>query len=156
MMNQAGGRSEALRAWAPLPLRLALGVGLIQHGGIKLFAPGGHANIAHLVAELGVPAPDVMGWIVGLVEFVGGLGMLVGAFTPVTAGINALNVAGLLILGAIRGSIPDPLPGGDPLPGFREAFLILAGTLTLVLGGAGTWSVDAFLTREKSGQPRLS
>jgi putative oxidoreductase len=95
MLNQVEGPLEALRAWAPLPLRLALGVGLIQHGGIKLFAPGGHANIAHLVAELGVPAPDVMGWIVGLVEFVGGLGMLVGAFTPVAAGINALNVAGL-------------------------------------------------------------
>ena len=76
-----------------------------------------------------MPAPDVMGWIVGLVEFVGGLGMLAGAFTPVAAGINALNVAGLLVLGAIRGSIPDPLPGGDPLPGFREAFLILAGHL---------------------------
>jgi putative oxidoreductase len=97
-----------------------------------------------------------MGWIVGLVEFFGGLGMLVGAFTPLTAGINALNVVGLLVLGAMRGSIPDPLPGGDPLPDFREAFLILAGTLTLVLGGAGTWSVDAFLTREKSVQPRLS
>ena len=65
---------EALRVWAPLPLRLALGVGLIQHGGIKLFAPGGHANIAHLITQLGVPAADVMGWIVGLVEFVGGLG----------------------------------------------------------------------------------
>jgi putative oxidoreductase len=57
MMNQLGGRSEALRAWAPLPLRLALGVGLIQHGGIKLFAPGGHANIAHLVQSSACPRP---------------------------------------------------------------------------------------------------
>jgi putative oxidoreductase len=156
VLNQVKATFEALRAWAPLPLRLALGVGLIQHGGIKLFAPGGHANIAHLIAQLGVPAADVMGWIVGLVEFVGGLGMLVGASTPLAAGINALNVAGLLALGAIRGSIPDPLPGGDPLPGFREAFLILAGTLTLALGGAGAWSVDEFLARRKSARSRLS
>jgi putative oxidoreductase len=147
---------EALRVWAPLPLRLALGVGLIQHGGIKLFAPGGHANIAYLIAQLGVPAADVMGWIVGLVEFVGGLGMLVGALTPLAAGVNALNVAGLLVLGAIRGSIPDPLPGGDPLPGFREAFLILAGTGSLALSGAGAWSVDGFLARLKATRFRLS
>ena len=111
---------EALRAWAPLPLRLALGVGLIQHGGIKLFAPGGHANIAHLVAELGVPAADVMGWIVGLVEFFGGLGMLVGAFTPVAAGINTLNVAGLLVLGAVRGASPTPCRAATRCPVFAR------------------------------------
>lgn len=131
----------ALRAWAPLPLRLALGVGLIRHGGIKLFAAGGHANIAHLLAELGVPAANVLAWIVGVVEFAGGLGILVGALIPLTAGINAVNVAGLLVLGAMRGGIPAPLPGGDPLPSFREAFLILAAALTLVLGGPGPLAI---------------
>ena len=78
--------------------------------------------------------------------------MLVGALTPIR-GINALNVAGLLVLGAIRGGIPDPLPGGDPLPGFREAFLILAGTLTLVLGGAGPGQSTSFWP---AGSPRGS
>jgi putative oxidoreductase len=130
-----------LRAWAPIPLRLVLGGGLIYHGGIKLFAPGGHANIAHLLTQLGVPAADLMAWIVGIVESVGGLGILLGVLLPLTAGINALNVAGLLVLGAIRGGIPAPLPGGDPLPSFREALLILAAALTLVLGGAGPLSV---------------
>jgi putative oxidoreductase len=131
----------AFSAWAPIPLRLALGVGLIQHGGIKLFAPGGHANIAHLVGELGVPFANAMAWIVGVVEFVGGLGIFVGASLPLTAGINALNVTGLVVLGALRGGIPAPLPGGDPLPSFREAFLILAAALTLVLGGPGPLAI---------------
>jgi putative oxidoreductase len=130
-----------LRAWAPIPLRLVLGGGLIYHGGIKLFAPGGHANIAHLLTQLGVPAADLMAWIVGIVESFGGLGILLGVLLPLTAGINALNVAGLIVLGAIRGGIPAPLPGGDPLPSFREALLILAAALTLVLGGAGPLSV---------------
>ncbi len=130
-----------LRAWAPLPLRLVLGGGLVYHGGIKLFAPGGHANIAHLLSQLGVPAANVMAWIVGVVECAGGLGILLGALLPITAGINAVNVAGLLVLGALRGGIPAPLPGGDPLPSFREAFLILAAALTLVLSGPGRLAV---------------
>ena len=46
------------------------------------------------------------------------------------------------MLGGLAGGIPDPLPGGDPLPQFREAFLILAGTLTLLLGGPGRLAVD--------------
>jgi putative oxidoreductase len=133
---------ERLRPWAPLPLRVALGIGLMIHGGIKLFVPGGHENIAHLIGQLGMPLPDVMGWVVGCVEFFGGLGILLGALFTITTALNALNVAGLLVLGGLAGGIPDPLPGGDPLPEFREAFLILAGTLTLLLGGHGRWSVD--------------
>jgi putative oxidoreductase len=142
----------ALRAWAPLPLRLALGGGLIYHGGIKLFAPGGHANITHLLAQLGVPAANLMAWIVGVVECAGGLGILLGVLLPLTAGINAVNVLGLLVLGAIRGGIPVPLPGGDPLPSFREAFLILAAALTLVLGGAGPFSIGGHSRSGASGK----
>jgi putative oxidoreductase len=134
---------ERLRPWAPLPLRVALGIGLMIHGGIKLFVPGGHENIAHLIGQLGMPLPDVMGWVVGSVEFFGGLGILLGALFTIATALNALNVAGLLVLGGLAGGIPDPLPGGDPLPAFREAFLIFAGTLTLFFGGAGRWAVDA-------------
>jgi putative oxidoreductase len=135
-------------AWAPVPLRLAIGIALMYHGGIKLFASGGHANIAYLVGQLGVPQADLMGWIIGVVEFVGGLGMVLGLFTRVAAGINVLNVGSLIALGAMRGGIPQPLPGGDPFPAFREAFLIVAAVLSMVLSGGGRWSLDE---RRRSG-----
>lgn len=128
--------------WAPLPLRLVLGGGLMYHGGIKLFAAGGHANISHLIDALGLPFADVLGWLTGVVEFGGGLGMLVGLWTRISAGINVANVAALLVLAAIRGGIPDPLPGGDPLPHVEFAALILAGALALTLTGGGRWSLD--------------
>ena len=131
------------REWAPLPLRAALGVGLLIHGGIKLFAAGGHDNIAHMIGQLGVPLPDAMAWVVGAVEFFGGLGIALGLVFPIAVGVNVLNVAGLLVLGWLAGGIPAPLPGGDPLPAFREAFLILAGTLTLLMTGPGRWALGA-------------
>lgn len=135
----------AWREWAPLPLRLFLGGGLILHGGIKLFAPGGHANIAHLVGQLGVPFADALGWLVGVVEFGGGLGILLGVFFRLATVVNALNVAGLLVLGFVAGGIPGPLPGGDPLPGFREALLILAGVVSLLLSGPGRLALSGKL-----------
>lgn len=130
------------REWAPVPLRLFLGGGLILHGGIKLFASGGHANIAYLVGQLGVPFADLVGWIVGVIEFGGGIGILLGIFFRLATVVNALNVAGLLVLGFFAGGIPEPLPGGDPLPGFREALLILAGVVSLLLSGPGRLALD--------------
>jgi putative oxidoreductase len=130
-----------LKSYAPLSLRLAIGLGLLLHGGIKLFAAGGHANIAYLIGQLGVPFADVMGWVVGVVEFGGGLGILLGVwFKPATIA-NIVNLGGLLMLGAIAGGIPAPLPGGDPLPSFEEAFLILAGVVSLLLSGPGRFAL---------------
>jgi putative oxidoreductase len=131
--------------FAPIPLRLALGGGLMLHGGIKLFAEGGHENIAYLVGELGVPFADLMGWVVGLVEFGGGAGMLLGVLFKLATIANILNVGGLLVLGALAGGIPEPLPGGDPLPQFREAFLILAGVTSLLLSGPGNYTLASLL-----------
>ena len=141
--------STGVREWAPVPLRAALGIALIVHGGIKLFVPGGHDNISHLVAQLGVPSPGMFGWIIGVVECFGGLGILAGALFPVSAGLNVLNIASLIVLATLAGGIPQPLPGGDPFPAFREAFIILGGTLALFLGGPGRLALDTLLRRGK-------
>ncbi len=131
-----------LSPWLPVPLRLALGIGLIVHGGIKLFIDGGHENISHMIGLLGLPLPDLMGWVVGGIEFIGGVCMLAGLFYKPLVVINILNILGLLVFGFLAGGIPEPLPDGDPLPAYREAFMILAGLVTLLMLGAGKWSLD--------------
>jgi putative oxidoreductase len=125
----------------------------MRHGGIKLFAAGGHANIAHLIGQLGVPFADSMGWVVGLVEFGGGLAIFLGLFFKLATIANALNIGGLLVLGAIAGGIPAPLPGGDPLPEFREAFLILAGVVSLLLSGPGKFALQDHLGKRLGNSP---
>lgn len=135
---------EKLSQLAPLPLRLVIGIGLMTHGGIKLFADGGHENIAYLIGKLGVPFADLMGWVVGAVEFGGGLGIFLGLMFNLVIIVNILNIGGLLVLSAISGGIPAPLPGGDPLPEFREAFLILAGLVSLLLSGLGKYAIQDY------------
>ena len=100
-------RAGRWREWAPPLLRVMLGVGLMIHGGIKLFVPGGHENISHMVGQLGVPFADSMGWVVGAVECFGGLGILLGLLFPISVGLNVLNV-GLLVLGGLAGGIRTP------------------------------------------------
>ena len=142
----------ALRAWAPLPLRLALGGGLIYHGGIKLFAPGGHANIAHLLG----PARGARGEPDGVDRR--GRRVRRRAGDPSRRAPSAhrrdqcRQRPGPPRAGRDPGGIPVPLPGGDPLPSFREAFLILAAALTLVLGGAGPFSIGGHSRSGASGK----
>src|SRR5215471_2197967 len=63
--------------WAPVPLRLIVGYGFIEHGFTKL-ARGPDAFPAILQA-LGVPAPHLLGWLTIFVEIAGGLAVLLGA-----------------------------------------------------------------------------
>ena len=125
----------------------------MKHGGIKLFVAGGHENIAYLIGQLGVPFADAMGWIVGVVEFGGGLGIFLGLLFKLATVANTLNIGGLLVLAAIAGGIPAPLPGGDPLPEFREAFLILAGVVSLLLSGPGKFALRDCLGKRLGNSP---
>ena len=58
--------------WAPLPLRIMLGVGFFYHGWPKVFSAEGHQGFAGMLGGLGVPAPETTAWLVGLAEIVGG------------------------------------------------------------------------------------
>jgi putative oxidoreductase len=69
--------------WAPIPLRLIVGYGFMEHGFAKL-ARGPDAFPAILQA-LGVPAPHLMGWLTIFVEIVGGLAVLLGALVPLAS-----------------------------------------------------------------------
>ena len=69
--------------WSPVPLRLIVGYGFMEHGFAKL-SRGPHAFAAILQA-MGVPSPHLMAWFTILIELLGGLAVLVGAFVAVAS-----------------------------------------------------------------------
>src|SRR5215472_15851628 len=79
---QSWGRS-ALARWAPIPLRLVVGYGFMEHGVAKI-ARGPDAFSAILQA-LRVPAPHLMAWLSILTELLGGFAVLVGAFVTLAS-----------------------------------------------------------------------
>jgi putative oxidoreductase len=72
-----------LARWAPLPLRLIVGFGFMQHGFAKLGR--GPDHFAAILQALGTPAPHLMAWISILTEILGGLAVLLGALVPLAA-----------------------------------------------------------------------
>lgn len=121
-------------------LRVALGIVFVAHGGQKLFIYG-IDGVSGAFAQLGMPA--FLGPLVGASELLGGIALIAGFLTPVAAaGLS------LIMLGAI---FKVHLPAGFFMPqGFEFAFALLAGLVSLILVGAGTYSVDGVLARRKA------
>jgi putative oxidoreductase len=86
--------------WAPVPLRLIVGYGFMEHGFAKL-ARGPDAFPAILQA-LGVPAPHLMGWLTILVEIAGGLAVLLGALVR----LASIPMAAVLLVAIFTAHLP--------------------------------------------------
>src|SRR5258708_10280811 len=72
-----------LARWAPIPLRLIVGYGFMEHGFAKLSK--GPENFAAILHALSVPVPHFMAWLTILTELIGGLAVLLGAFIPLVS-----------------------------------------------------------------------
>ena len=146
--------SDQWRRWAPIPLRMILGVGFMVHGWAKWSR--GPAAFAELLKQAHVPLPLANAWLVTLLEFFGGLALLIGAFVTIISiplilsmlgamftvnikyGFSAVNTIGLTSAG----------PQFGP-PGYEINLLYIAGLVALILGGAGPLSIDALRSRRR-------
>jgi putative oxidoreductase len=74
---------NALVQWAPVPLRVVMGVGFIVHGWAKWSR--GPAGFAKLLQQIGVPLPDLTAWAVAFLELAGGFALIIGAFVAIVS-----------------------------------------------------------------------
>jgi len=153
-LTAPGGSSERFRLarWAPIPLRLIVGLGFMQHGIAKLSrGPEAFSTILHAI---GVPAPHLMAWLTILVELFGGLAVLMGAFVLLaSAPMAAILVVAIVTVHLPYGFSSIKLIGVSPAgaqfgpPGYETGLLYLACLMALLLAGAGPFSVDEMLAR---------
>src|SRR6476660_6764704 len=67
--------------WAPIPLRLIVGYGFMEHGFAKLSK--GPDAFAAILQAMGVPSPHFMAWLTILTELLGGFAVILGAFVAI-------------------------------------------------------------------------
>jgi len=124
-------------------LRVVLGVTFILHGGQKLFVFG-FAGVSGAFAQMGIPAPGLLGPFVAFVEFFGGIAILLGLLTRLAAlGIGATMVVAILTVHLKNGFFAPT--------GFEFPLSLLASAIALVITGAGDFSLDALIGERLSG-----
>jgi len=146
------------RAWHAIPLRLIVGYGFMEHGCAKLArGPEHFANILH---ALGIPLPTWLSWATILVELLGGLAVLVGAFVP----LASVPMAFILLVAIFTVHLPYGFSSIElqtvtsagahfGQPGYETDLLYLACLAALVLGGTGPFALDQLLLRRRNGVP---
>lgn len=130
--------------WAALPLRLMLGAGFIYHGFPKVFNNESHQMFVGMLQHLSIPAPAVMAWVVGIIEVIGGVGLITGVLVRpfsilliidmlvamfklhLAQGFNFMHITAMTDTGPTFG-----------VPGYEVNLLYIAGLLSLTLSGAG-------------------
>jgi putative oxidoreductase len=126
--------------WATIPLRIALGVIFMAHGGQKLFGwLGGHGlngTAAFFAAKLGLAPGLLWATLAGIGEFGGGVLVLLGLFTRLGA-LMIVIVMGVAIAKVHWGSFFLPR-------GIEFTFALLAAAVALLIAGGGKFSLDAW------------
>ncbi|HSK38413.1 MAG TPA: DoxX family protein [Arenibaculum sp.] len=128
--------AETLDRYSPYALaalRIVAALIFMAHGTQKLFG-------FPAAPESGLPAAFSLFWIGGIMEFVGGLMVLVGLFTRPVAFLLAGEMAVAYWMFHAPRSFYPLLNGGD------AAILYCFVFLLLVFTGPGAWSIDGMRT----------
>ncbi len=144
-LNTSSSASIVLRvlstddSLAPLALRLAGGAIFVAHGAQKLFGAFGRYGLegtGQFFDSVGLSPGYLMALLAGVVEFFGGLALIVGLLVRPAAA--ALALAMLIAVFAVHFSKGFFLDKG----GYEYALAMLAVSVSLVFSGGGRISLD--------------
>ena len=129
-----------------LVLRVILGVIMAAHGLQKI--QRGPAEFGRTALDsLGVPAPEVVGYVVTFAELGGGLLLILGLLTRLAALILTVDLVVAIVLVKVRvGLIAEEGAGA----GAELDLALIAGFVALLLMGAGALSLDRLIGLERA------
>ena len=159
----AYGTRTSLPAYGPTVLRLALGAVFIAHGAQKLFGIWGGPGLdgtAAGFAQMGLQPSYALALLTGIVEFGGGVLLVLGALTVPSAILLALTMLVAtwkvhLANGFFLNWTITPGQGH----GYEYNLALIGGLVCLALTGPGAFSIDGrraeSAAAELAGRARL-
>jgi putative oxidoreductase len=112
-------------------LRIVVGIVFTVHGAQKLF-DFGFGGVTHMFQSIGIPWPHIAAIVVTLVEFGGGIALILGLFTRYAAILLAVNMC--VAVGKVHLHKGFFVSKG----GYEFALTLLAACVALALAGPGS------------------
>jgi putative oxidoreductase len=152
-----------MQPYGPAILRVAVGAVFLAHGEQKLFGVwggGGPEGTAAFFSQLGLMPAYPLALAAGVVEFVGGLMLILGAYTIVAAlALLVLQAVAVWKVHYMNGFFLNWGLTPDRGHGYEFNLVLVAALVALMLTGAGAFSLDRHRTRsaeaEAAGLARL-
>lgn len=140
-----------MHAMGPTVLRAAVGTVFVAHGAQKLFGVwggGGPSGTAAFFAQLGLGPAYPLALFIGLIELLGGLFLIAGAFTMVSAALLAANMlVAVWKVHVANGFFLNWTNAPGQGHGYEFNLVLLAALAALMLSGPGALSVDGHRLR---------
>jgi putative oxidoreductase len=145
-----------MQAYGPAVLRLAVGAVFVAHGAQKLFGVwggGGLSGTAVHLEQLGLAPALPLALLVGIVEFFGGLLLVLGALTLFAAAALAIDmVVAIWKIHLGHGFFLNWSLAPGQGYGFEYNLVLIGALVSLMLTGAGALSIDG--SRARSAEAR--
>ncbi len=130
-------------------LRVMLGIVFFPHGTQKMLGWfGGHGFAGTMGFFTGKGMPAAVAFLIIIGEFLGSMGLIVGFLTRVAAfGITCIMLGAIYMVHLPNGFFMN-WSGNQAGEGFEYHLLAIGMALTLLVSGAGKWSVDRTLAEK--------
>jgi len=136
--------------WAPLALRIPVGIVFAAHGAQKLFGWfGGYGldGTGQFMGSLGLNPGYLMALLAGSAEFFGGLALLFGLLVrPAAAALAFAMLVAIFSVHIDKGLFMSN-------NGYEFALALLAASVALLIGGAGRLSLDSAWAAPRTNRP---
>ncbi|MBO2661901.1 MULTISPECIES: DoxX family protein [Shewanella] len=131
--------------FAPLALRLPIGITFMAHGAQKLFGWfGGYGleGTGQWMASIGLTPGYLMALMAGSSEFFGGLLLIIGLLIRPTSAVLAFT----MLMAIVTVHLDNGLFMSNN--GYEFGLALLAATVSLAISGAGKLSIDSMIARK--------
>ena len=131
-------KSSSLSSCGLTILRIVVGIIFLVHGWQKIHAFGFH-GVEGMFRQIGIPLPVISSAVVILVEFLGGIALILGLATRPAALLLAIDMAGAIFFVHFKSGFYVNHGG------YEFALSLLAACLALAFSGGGALAIDSLI-----------
>lgn len=128
-------KNNSISQWSLTLLRVVLGIIFAYHGYLKLFVPSGFTGTVQFFAAIKIPLPVYSALVVSVVEFFGGLFLILGLLTKWSSILLLIDMLVALFVVHLRNGLLVSKGG------YEFVLVLISGLVVIVTSGAGKISI---------------